>query len=127
MWHDAPELRARRRQGRDGQRDGNERAGRDHVWDELLWDLRWRDRGDTDRHASHRLYVQRLERRRLHGHGTLYRDLERYHHSHRDVWRADVRAHGDQSGSGQRDGNERAGGDHVWDELLWDLRWRDRG
>src|SRR5947207_13083570 len=104
MWHDSPELRARRRQGRDGQRDGNERAGGDHVWDELLWDLRWRDRGDTERGASSRLYVQRLERRRLHGHGTLYRDCERDDHSHTGLWRAPVRPDGEQRGGGRGDG-----------------------
>ena len=46
----------------DGRWDGDELAGRHHVWDELLGDLWQRDRGDTDRHAGFRLHLHRMER-----------------------------------------------------------------
>src|SRR5204862_155788 len=81
----SPDLRARRSQGRAGQRDGDEHAGGDHVWDELLGKLRQRHRGDADRHSSGRLDLRWLERWGLFGYGLLRRDRDRRGYRYGDV------------------------------------------
>jgi len=97
------------------------------VWDELLGELQQRDRGDPDRHASDGFYLHGMEWRGLCGDGLVHGHDVGRGDRYGDVWRADLRTDGKQSGNRQWDSDERAGGDYVWDELFGELRQRHRG
>ncbi len=114
-------------EGRDGQWDGDQCARGHRLRERLYGGLCQWDGGDADGGGECRLDVYELERRRLYGHGLLYRDHDGRTGGDRHVYDRATDIDGHEGRDGQWDGDQCARGHRLRERLYGGLCQWDGG